>query len=134
MENRRKFVENTPHMSSKIEKFEDLEVWQNAIELSIAVYCKFRECKDYGFRDQICRASVSVPSNIAEGFERQYNKEFIHYLFIAKGSAGEIRSQLFIALRLGLLNEPDYLVLHEKARKISAQLFNLIKTRKERFN
>ena len=121
-------------MSNKIEKFEDLEVWQNAIELSIEVYSKFRECKDFAFRDQICRASVSVPSNIAEGFERQYNKDYIHYLFIAKGSAGEIRTQLLIAFRLGLLNEPDYSALLDNTRKISAQLFNLIKTRKERFN
>jgi len=62
-------------MAAKVEKFEDLEVWQNAIALSIDVYRKFQNCKDYSLKDQICRASVSVPSNIAEGFERQYNKE-----------------------------------------------------------
>lgn len=61
-------------MNAKIEKFEDLEVWKNAIELSVAIYGKLKDCKDYSFKDQICRASVSVSSNIAEGFERQYNK------------------------------------------------------------
>ena len=118
----------------KIEKFEDLEVWQNAIALSIDVYRKFQSCKDYYFKDQICRASVSVPSNIAEGFERQYNKEFIQYLFIAKGSAGEVRTQLVIAFKMGILSETDYEILLENTKRISAQLFNLIKTRKERFS
>lgn len=121
-------------MSTKIEKFEDLDVWQNAVELSISIYKLFRECKDYSFRDQISRASVSVSSNIAEGFERQYNKEFIHFLFIAKGSSGEVRTQLLIAFRLGYLQESDYNKLLDDNRKISAQLFNLIKTRKENFN
>ena len=121
-------------MSTKIEKFEDLDVWQNAISLSVDVYSRFQNCKDYSLKDQICRASVSIPSNIAEGFERQYNKEFIQFLFIAKGSAGEIRTQLLIAFKLGLLSETEYLVLHENTRKISAQLYNLIKIRKERFS
>ncbi|HNW56302.1 MAG TPA: four helix bundle protein [Bacteroidales bacterium] len=121
-------------MSTKIEKFEDLDVWQNAVELSISIYKLFSGCKDYSFRDQISRASVSVPSNIAEGFERQYNKEYIHFLFIAKGSSGEVRTQLLIAFRLGYLQESDYNILLDDNRKISAQLFNLIKTRKEKFN
>jgi four helix bundle protein len=127
-------MNNTHQMRNKIEKFEDLEAWRNAIELSMAVYGKFRECKDFAFRDQICSASVSVPSNIAEVFERQYNKECVHCLFIAKGSAGEIRTQVLIAFRPGLLCEPDYHILFNNTRIISAQLYNLIKTRKERFN
>jgi four helix bundle protein len=121
-------------MTTRIEKFEDLDVWQNAISLSVDIYSKFQNCKDYSLKDQICRASVSVPSNIAEGFERQYNKEFIQFLFIAKGSAGEVRTQLLIASRLGLLNELDYQILLEATKRISAQLYNLIKTRKERFS
>jgi four helix bundle protein len=121
-------------MNTKIEKFEDLDVWQNAIELSVLIYEKFRLCKDYGFKDQICRASVSVPSNIAEGFERQYNNEFIQYLYIAKGSAGEIRTQLYIGQKLNYLDENESLILQEKTRKISAQLFSLIKIRKEKFS
>lgn len=117
----------------RIGKFEDLEVWQNGIELSILVYDKLRECRDYAFRDQICRATVSIPSNISEGFERQSNKEYIHFLFIAKGSAGEVRTQLEIGKRLNYFTAEDYLVLHESSKKISAQLYQLIKTRKERF-
>jgi four helix bundle protein len=121
-------------MTAKIEKFEDLDVWQNAIALSIDVYRKFQNYKDYSLKDQICRAAVSVPSNIAEGFERQYNKEFIQFLFVSKGSVGEVRTQLIIASGLGFLAEPDSLVLLENSKKISAQLYNLIKTRKERFS
>lgn len=120
-------------MRAKIEKFEDLEVWQNAIELSVNVYDKLKDCRDYSFKDQICRASVSVPSNIAEGFERQSNKEYIHFLHIAKGSAGEVRTQLMIAFRLEYINEEDYLILLEDTKRISEQLYNLIKTRKEKF-
>lgn len=121
-------------MNTKIEKFEDLDVWQNAIELSVLIYEKFRLCKDYGFKDQICRAAVSVPSNIAEGFERQYNNEFIQYLYIAKGSAAEIRTQLYIGQKLNYLDENESLILQEKTRKISAQLFSLIRIRKEKFS
>ncbi|WP_423129677.1 four helix bundle protein [Gaoshiqia sp. Z1-71] len=120
-------------MRERIEKFEDLDVWKNAIELSIGVYSRFGNCKDYAFKDQICRASVSVPSNIAEGFERQSNKEFIQFLFIAKGSTGEVRTQLIIAQKLGYLLEHDYLILQELSKKILAQLYQLIKIRKERF-
>lgn len=69
----------------RIEKFEDLEVWQNGIELSILVYDKLRECRDYAFRDQICRATVSISSNIAEGFERQSNKEYIDFFIYCEG-------------------------------------------------
>jgi four helix bundle protein len=121
-------------MNAEIKKFEDLDVWQNSIALSVNIYDAFKECRDYSLKDQICRASVSVPSNIAEGFERQHNREFIQYLFIAKGSAGEIRTQLLIAFRLGFLIEDDYLKLIEVTRKISAQLYQLIKIRKEKFN
>lgn len=121
-------------MTKKIEKFEDLDVWQNAVELSVKIYLKFADCHDFSFRNQICRASISVPSNIAEGYERQYNKEFVQFLFIAKGSAGELRTQLYIARKLGLLSEPDYSFMIEDTRKISAQLHQLIKTRKEKFN
>lgn len=87
-----------------IEKFEDLICWQRARELTRGVYQNFRDCRDYGFRDQIQRASVSVMSNIAEGFERGTQQEFINYLFIAKGSAGEVRAQLYAALDAGYLN------------------------------
>jgi four helix bundle protein len=121
-------------MKAKIEKFEDLDVWQNAVELSVNIYTKFTDCRDFSFKNQICRASVSVPSNIAEGYERLYNKEFVQFLFIAKGSTGELRTQLFIGYKLGFIKDDDYSILNEDSRKISAQLHQLIKIRKEKFN
>jgi four helix bundle protein len=121
-------------MTTKIEKFEDLDVWQNAIELSVNIYRILKDCRDYSFKDQICRAAISVPSNIAEGFERQSNKEYIHFLYISKGSAGEVRTQLLIAFRLGFISEAEYHLQFESTRKISAQLYQLIKIRKERFS
>src|SRR3989338_10155591 len=87
-----------------IARFEDLICWQKARELTKGVYKAFHGCRDYGFIDQIQRAAVSVMSNIAEGFERGTQQEFINYLFIAKGSAGEVRAQLYAALDIGYVN------------------------------
>ncbi len=120
-------------MNPKVEKFEDLIVWQNAIELCACIYNTFKNSRDFAFRDQICRAAVSVPSNIAEGFERQHNKEYVQFLFIAKGSAGEVRTQVEIARKLEYIDEMIYNSLIDDTRKISAQLFKLIQTRKEKF-
>ena len=77
----------------KFERFEDIVAWRKAGELTVAVYKAFSESKDFGFRDQIQRASISVMNNIAEGFERQSHNEFKHFLYVAKGSCGEVRSQ-----------------------------------------
>lgn len=74
----------------KIEKFEDILAWQKAKLLSLSIYKIFNTNKDYSFRDQIQRASVSILNNIAEGFERRSNKELTHFLFIAKGSCREV--------------------------------------------
>lgn len=120
-------------MSNKIQMFEDLIVWQEAIQLAELIYLEFALCKDYSFRDQIQRASVSVPSNIAEGFDRQTNKEFIQFLFISKGSTSEVRTQLYLAIRLKLIPENKGNELIEISRKVSAMLFKLIKARKEKF-
>ncbi len=83
----------------KVERFEDLHVWQLSRKLVVEIYevtsnDNFK--KDYGLSSQIQRASVSVLSNIAEGFEKGYNKEFIRFLYIAKGSIGEVRAQLYV--------------------------------------
>ena len=80
-----------------IERFEDIIAWQKAKELTIQIYKIFGESKDFAFRDQIQRASVSVMNNIAEGFERKSNNEFRHFLYIAKGSCGEVRSMLILS-------------------------------------
>lgn len=94
-----------------IQTFEDIDAWQKARQLSNMVYEYTKQDafkKDYGLCDQIRRAAVSVMSNIAEGFDRGGNKEFIHFLFIAKGSTAEIGSQLYIALDNGYINEEQF--------------------------
>ncbi len=87
-----------------IRTFEELVCWQKGRLLTKEVYLTLRGCRDQGFRDQIQRASVSIVSNIAEWFERGTKAEFLNYLFIAKGSAGEVRAQLYVALDVGYLN------------------------------
>lgn len=87
-----------------VERFEDLICWQKARELAREIYKNFKDLKDFGFKDQIQRAAVSVISNISEGFESGTREEFINYLYIAKGSAGEVRAQLYVALDAGYLN------------------------------
>jgi four helix bundle protein len=84
-----------------VKNFEDLEIWKEARRLTQGIYQLTREArfsKDFGLRDQIRRAAISIMSNIAEGFERGGNQEFIQFLYVAKGSCGEVRSQLYVAL------------------------------------
>jgi len=114
----------------KVKSFEDLDVWKNAMQLVVAIYAEFKENKDYGFRDQIQRASVSIPSNIAEGYERQSNKEFIQFLYIAKGSSGELQTQLYIAQKLNYLTKDKAKELIDKSKKVSSMIHNLINYRK----
>ena len=79
-----------------MEAFEDLDVWKKSSALAINLYKTLRGCKDYSLKDQLVRSAFSISSNIAEGFERNSNKQFAQYLQIAKGSCGELRSQLYI--------------------------------------
>ena len=102
-----------------IQKFEDLICFAKARELTKYIYKEFKDCKDYGFKDQITRASVSVMSNIAEGFERGTKQEFLNYLYIAKGSAGEVRAQLYVALDAGYLNLETFKYLNNLAQECS---------------
>lgn len=102
-----------------IARFEDIIAWQKAKELTVQIYTLFENSKDFGFKDQLQRASVSVMNNIAEGFERKSNKEFKQFLYIAKGSCGEVRSMLIIAHELKTTNTSDYEVLHSLSFEIS---------------
>ncbi len=111
-----------------IEKFEDILAWQKAKSLSLLVYTLFKTNKDYAFRDQIQRASVSIMNNIAEGFERKGNKELSHFLFIAKGSCGELRSMFYLALELHYISEKDFQKLYTESMEISKMLSGFIKT------
>ncbi len=110
-----------------IEKFEDIIAWQKAKGLTIDVYKQFNSCRDYGFRDQVQRASVSIMNNIAEGFERRGDKEFKHFLFIAKGSCGEVRSMLYLALEFGYLSKDDFNRFYNLSLEISKLLSGFIK-------
>ncbi|MGD9562922.1 MAG: four helix bundle protein [Pyrinomonadaceae bacterium] len=103
---------------STIKRFEDLDAWKLARELTKDVYRLTRIgdfSRDFGLRDQICRSSVSIMSNVAEGFERDGDKEFINFLSIAKGSAGETRSLLYVALDQNYISDAEFNTVHEKA-------------------
>ena len=102
-----------------ISKFEDLICFQKARELTKSIYKEFKDCKDFGFKDQITRASVSVLSNIAEGFERGTKNEFLNFLYIAKGSAGEVRAQLYVALDADYLNLKTFKYLNNLTSECS---------------
>ena len=111
----------------RVQTFEDLLVWQMGIELVKQVYLLTAIglfSKDFALRDQIRRASVSIPTNIAEGFERASRKEYLQFLNIAKGSAGEVRSLLYVALEVGYLQTESYEELKARVTKLSAYLFN----------
>jgi len=111
----------------RIERFEDIVAWQKAKNLSVSVYTHFKECRDFSFRDQICRAAVSVMNNIAEGFERQTNKELKQFLFIAKGSCAEVRSMIHLANDLNYITADNYKLLQENSEEISQILSGFIK-------
>ena len=84
----------------KIRRFEDVIAWQKAKDLAVGIYTEFSESKDFAFKDQIQRSAVSIMNNIAEGFERRTNDEFKYFLYVAKGSCGEVRSMLYLAKEL----------------------------------
>ena len=116
-------------------KFEDLPVWKSAKDLAVKIYQttknqKFR--RDYSLVDQIRRASISVSSNIAEGFERGSRKELIQFLYIAKGSLGEVRSQLQVCSELGYINEENFSLLLQQTYDLSKQLGAFISSLKKR--
>ena len=112
----------------KIEKFEDIISWQKAEILTINIYKIFKDVKDFGLKNQIQRSSVSIMNNIAEGFERQSNKEFRYFLFVAKGSCAETRSMLHLSLQFEYIDKEKYDELNELSIEISKLLSGLIKT------
>ena|SRR3989338_7569263 len=108
-------------------QFEDILIWQKAKALTLDLYRLFAKSKDFGFRDQIQRASVSIMNNVAEGYERKGNKEFYHFLSIAKGSAGEVRSMLSLARDLGYIQERQYQDLTNRSLELSRMIAGLMK-------
>ena len=116
---------------SAFKTYEEIDAWQRGRKLVNAIYATTRGgdfVKDYGLKDQIQRAAVSICSNIAEGFERRGNKEFVKFLWIAKGSAAEVSSQLYHALDLGYIDKTTFDSLFDDAKAIAAKLYNLIKS------
>ena len=112
-----------------VKYFEDLEIWQLARNLTNEIYKatgNSRFAKDYGLVDQIRRASVSIMSNIAEGFERGGNQEFSQFLYIAKGSCGEVRAQLYVALDQEYIDREKFNELFRSFKKLSVMISNLI--------
>lgn len=114
----------------KVESFEDLHVWKRARELVNNIYGLTRKkgfSGDPGLVDQLRRAAVSVMSNISEGFERGSNTEFIQFLYLAKGSCGEVRCQLYVARDQGYLGREDFDSAKDLTRQVGGMLGNLIK-------
>lgn len=117
-----------------IVRFEDLDAWKIARELTREIYRVTSDgqfARDFCLRDQIRKASVSVMSNVAEGFERDGNREFCNFLSIGKGSAGEVRSQLYVALDQNYISEGDFELLHRKASdcgRVIAGLSNYLRS------
>ena len=112
-------------------RFEELQVWQKAKMLSVDVYTSCRAgsvATDRSLRDQMQRASVSAMSNIAEGFERYSGAEFRHFLSIARGSVGELRSQVHLAQELGLLRDEDSNRLRSKCVELTRMITSLRKS------
>lgn len=87
-----------------VKRFEDLLVWQKGQDLAVLVYETYRDSRDWGFKDQICRASVSVSNNIAEGFDRGSDPDFIRFLNLARTSSNEVKSMSYLAYRLGYID------------------------------
>lgn len=116
---------------AKINSFEEIISWQKARELNREFYMITNEnvlfSRDFGLRDQMRRSSISISSNIAEGFERETTKEFIRFLYIAKASAGEFKSQLYLALDINYLTNDSFELLVSKITDISKLISGLIK-------
>jgi len=110
-------------------RFEDLEVWQRACRLCVDIYNELGECRDFSFKDQVTRSALSIPSNIAEGYERGSNKDAIKFFYYARGSAGELRTQIYIGIKIGYIQKSSGLAFKEEAEQISKMLSALIKTR-----
>jgi four helix bundle protein len=115
---------------AKIERFEDIAAWQRARSLVKEIYSLTAQgqfARDFELRSQLRRAAVSIMSNIAEGFERGSNKEFRHFLHIAKGSAGEVRSLLYVALDSGYINEAQQAHLTDEIVQVSNKIAGFIR-------
>lgn len=115
-----------------VKRFEDLICWQEGKNLVNLIFkiTNQKAFTDFSLKDQIRRAAVSIISNIAEGFERGTREEFVHFLYIAKGSCGEVRAQLYVALDQKFITDQDFQIVTLLAKRISAMLYHLIESLK----
>ncbi len=115
---------------AKVERFEDLPIWRHAIEIGLKIYQLVESdqvVRDYRAKDQLIGAAISISNNIAEGFEYNSNRQFIRYLAIAKGSAGELRSQLYLMVKAGKISQESYELLYLELIQISSEIKGFIK-------
>jgi len=108
--------------------FEKLEVWQKACKLAVKIYDILATCKDYGLKDQMTRSAISIASNIAEGAERDSHAEFKRFLHIAKGSAAELRTQVYIASRIKIIPKNIQQEITSELKGISGMIYALVKS------
>lgn len=113
-----------------INKFEDILAWQKSRILVLRIYELMKINKDYSFKDQILRAAISIMNNIAEGFEKMTKKDFVKFLYISKGSCGEVRSMLYLAKDLKYISELKFNELYIETIEISRILAGLIRSMK----
>ncbi len=109
----------------KVRKFEELIVWQKSIEIAVQLYKHFDKHPDFGFTNQLKRASISISNNIAEGFERNSNKDFNRFLNIAKGSASEVKSMLILGNRLDYFSDDELKTYYNQIDLIGKMLYRL---------
>lgn len=108
--------------------FEDLDVWKRSAGLSANIYKELKQLNDFGFKDQITRSGLSIPSNIAEGVERRSDKEKVNFLSYAKGSCGELRTQIYIGMKIDYIPKDIGKKWIEETKEISAMIVGLTKS------
>ena len=112
--------------------YEQLDVWKRSVQLSVSLYVATKDMRDFGFRDQLTRSGLSIPSNIAEGYERDSDAEIAQFLKIAKGSTGELRTQILIGMQAGLLVADEANEWADEAKQLGAMLSALIRRHKKK--
>ena len=112
--------------------FEELDVWKRAVELSAAIYRETKDLRDFGFRDQITRAGLSIPSNIAEGIERSTPADQCKFLDYARASCGEVRTQAIVGMKVGFISEEVGQMWSNETKQLAAMINGLIRSIRHR--
>ena len=112
--------------------FEDLEVWKRSVELSASIYRELKALRDFGFRDQITRAGLSIPSNIAEGMERSTPPDQCKFLDYARASCGEVRTQAIVGMKVGVISEDISQSWCHETKELAAMINGLIRSIRNR--